>query len=133
MIDKNSIPLVSLESMNKTHFEEVDIINILVQQIDKRVDNNEISQTLEKLLFHIDEHFSGEERLMKNAHYPSLNMHKADHGKVLNQARYAQMQWRNHQDINMLEEYIKEELITWLDQHIKAMDTPLSNFLSDHL
>jgi len=129
MINKDDLPLVSYESMNETHFEEVKIINLLLKQIDNKADYSTLSLTLEKLLQHMQEHFSGEEKLMKDAHYPSLNMHKADHGKVLNQARYAEMTWRNKKDIEDLDEYLQDELIPWLDQHIKAMDTPMADFL----
>ncbi len=59
-------------------------------------------------------------------------MHKADHDKVLNQARYTQMQWRNKKDIEALNEYLQEELTPWLDQHIKAMDIPMANFVSSY-
>lgn len=132
MIKQNDLPLVSDESMNKTHFEEIAIINSLLTQIDIQADYNTLSITLEKLLQHMHQHFSSEEELMKNSHYPSLNMHKADHDKVLNQARYAEMEWRNKKDIEALDEYLKEELIPWLDQHIKAMDTPMADFLSQY-
>ena len=130
MINQDDLPLVSYESMNETHFEEIAIINSLLEQINTQADYNTLSTTLEKLLHHMQQHFSSEEELMKSSHYPSLNMHKADHDKVLNQARYAEMEWRNKKDIEALNEYLKEELIPWLDQHIKAMDTPMADFIS---
>ena len=128
-INKDDLTLVALESMNKTHFEEIEIINSLLIQIDTQADSKTLSLTFEKLLQHMHEHFQGEEKLMKNSQYPSLNMHKADHDKVLNQARYTEMMWRNKKDIDILDEYLKEELIPWLDQHIKAMDTPMADFI----
>lgn len=130
MIELKNLPLVTLDSMNETHFEEVEIINSLLSQIDAKADYDTLCVTFDKLLQHMQEHFSGEEKLMKDAQYPSLNMHKADHDKVLNQARYAEMQWRNKKDIEALNEYLIEELIPWLDIHIKAMDTPMADFLS---
>ncbi len=130
MINKNDLPLVSYESMNETHFEEVQIINSLLTQIDTKADYDTLCKTLEELLQHMLLHFSGEEELMKSTHYPSLNMHKADHDKVLNQTRYAEIEWRNKKDIEALNEYLNEELIPWLDIHIKAMDTPMADFLS---
>lgn len=129
MIEKNDIPLVSLESMNKTHFEELEIINLLLKQIETQADSKTLSQTFEQLLEHMGQHFSSEEKLMKEYLYPSLNMHKADHDKVLNQARYAEMEWRNKKSVEGLKEYILEELTPWLDQHIKAMDMPMSDFI----
>jgi len=129
MIEKNDLPLVSLESMNKVHFEEVAILNSLLEQLNSQVDLELIGKSLEKLLDHMKEHFSSEEILMRESNYPSFQMHKADHDKVLNQARYAEMEWRNRKDLEALLEYLEDDVVVWLDQHIKAMDTPLADFI----
>jgi len=129
MIDKKDLVLVSFESMNTTHFEEIEIINTLSQLLNTHAEYETVLAAFDTLLEHMEKHFSSEEKLMKENHFPSLNMHKADHDKVLNQARYAHMMWRNTKDIDDLSEYINEEFIIWLDQHIKAMDTPLADFL----
>jgi len=130
MIKQSDIPLVSQESMNETHFEEVVIINQLLDQLDAKADFETISQYFEKFLAHMQEHFSGEEKLMQEIQYPSFRLHQADHDKVLNQTRYAQMMWRNKKDVETLREYIEEDIVPWLDQHIKAMDTPMADFIS---
>ncbi len=130
MIKQSDIPLVSLKSMNETHFEEVVIINELLDQLDSQADFETLSKSLERFLEHMQEHFSGEEKLMQELHYPSLHLHKSDHDKVLNQTRYAEMMWRNKKDVEALREYMEEEIVPWLDQHIKAMDTPMADFIS---
>lgn len=131
MIKQNDLPLVSLTSMNEVHFEEVAILNTLLKQLENSMDFEILSKSLEELVEHMQEHFSGEEKLMKEVHYPSLNMHKADHGKVLNETRYAQMLWRNKKDKDALREYLAEEIVPWLNQHIQAMDTPMADFISN--
>ena len=130
MIKQSNIPLVSLDTMNKTHFEEVEIINMLLKQLSFDTDNNTISSSFEKLLEHIAGHFSSEEKLMKESQYPVFNIHKSDHDKVLNAVRYAEMEWRNRKDRVVVREYLEEEIIPWLDQHIKAMDIPMADFIS---
>ncbi len=129
MIQENNIPLVILDSMNKVHFKEVEIINTLLKHLENKADFEIISQSLEDLLEHVQEHFSGEEMLMQDSQYPSLNMHKADHDKVLNQLRYAEMMWRNKKDTDALQEYLQDDIVAWLDQHIKAMDTPMADYI----
>ena len=131
MIKQNELPLVSLKSMNEVHFEEVDILNTLLEQLDNKSDFETLSKSLDRLLEHMQEHFSGEEKLMKETYYPSLQMHKADHDKVLNQTRYAEMEWRNKKDEDALREYLEDEIVLWLDQHIKAMDTPMADYISE--
>ncbi len=128
MIDKNELPLVSVEAINEIHFEETDIINTLYELIDKE-DTNAITKQIQLLVEHMQKHFSFEEELMKNKSYPMYTIHQADHNKVLNETRYILMDWRNMKDIDRLKEYFQEELIAWLDQHIKAMDTPMAEFV----
>ena len=130
MINHKELPLVSLNTMNEVHFEEVAILNTLLEQLDNKVGFEILSQSLENLLEHMQEHFFSEEKLMKETYYPSLHMHKADHDKVLNQTRYAEMQWRNKKDEDALREYLEGDIVPWLDQHIKAMDTPMADYVS---
>ena len=130
MIKQSDIPLVSLATMNSVHFEEVEILNTLLAQLDDKADFKTLSKSMEKLLAHMQEHFAGEEKIMQEVQYPSFRMHKADHDKVLNEARYAEMEWRNRKEVDALREYLAEEIVPWLDQHIKAMDVPMADFVS---
>ena len=129
MNKKYNLPLVSLNTMNEVHLEEVAIINTLLEQLDNKMNFELFSKNLQKLLEHMKDHFSSEEELMKEVQYPSLQMHKADHDKVLNQTRYAEMQWRNKKDEDEIREYLEENIMPWLDQHIKAMDVPMADFV----
>ena len=129
MIEKNDIPLVCIDTMNEVHFEEVLIINELLEQLDTKVDFQTLGKSLEKLLEHMQEHFAGEEKLMQETQYPSYRMHQADHTKVLNEARYIEMMWRNRKDEDEIREYLEGELVPWLNQHIQAMDTPMADFV----
>ena len=130
MIKQTDLPLVSLASMNEVHFEEIVIINTLLEELTKKEDFEVISKSLENLLEHMQQHFAGEEKLMKELQYPTFNLHKSDHDKVLNALRYTEMQWRNKKDVEALKEYIEDDVAVWLDQHIKAMDTPMADFIS---
>ncbi len=129
MIDPNDLPQVVLSNMNDVHLEEALLLNTLLELLDSKAEFEVVSKSFETLLTHMQEHFSSEEKMMKEAQFPSFNMHKADHDKVLNQTRYAEMQWRNKKDEVALKEYIEEDILPWLDQHIKAMDTPMAEYL----
>ena len=124
------LPKVSLNTMNDVHLEELELLNTLLADLKTNPDFKTISEHFEQLLAHMKEHFSSEETLMQEVQYPSFRMHKGDHDKVLNEARYVEMEWRNRKDVEALKAYLEEELLTWLDQHIKAMDTPMADFVS---
>ena len=125
-----TIPQVSQSTMNDVHQEELEILNSLLDQLTNNETFESISKVFEQLLAHMQKHFASEETLMQEVQYPSFRMHKGDHDKVLNEARYAEMEWCNRKDVEALREYLEEELLTWLDQHIKAMDTPMADFVS---
>lgn len=131
MIDKNRLPLVSIDAINEIHFEEADIINELSRLIDKADDTDAITKQIGRLIEHMQQHFSYEEGMMKEISYPMYTVHQADHNKVLNQTRYIMMDWRSCKDIERLKEYFQEELVDWLDQHIKAMDIPACEFIAE--
>lgn len=131
MIKQNKLPLVAIESINEVHFEEIEIINTLLRQLDDDADFDTLSGSFEKLLEHMQQHFSGEEQLMKESRFPSYRLHKGEHDKTLNEARHIYMDWRTHKERERLLEYFEEDFARWLEQHIRAMDIPMAQFLKD--
>lgn len=130
MINPSDLPLVSLDTMNAVHLEETKLLNTLLEQLGSEAGFEAVSAGMELLLAHMQQHFAGEEKLMQEAQYPSFRMHKAEHDKVLNEARYAEMEWRNRKDADALREYLEGNVVAWLEQHIKAMDTPMADFVT---
>ena len=131
MIDVKQLPQVAVESINEVHAEEVQIVNTLLEALESGADFETVSARLDAVLGHMAEHFAGEEALMIEHRFPMYRLHKGEHDKILQQARYAQTEWRNRKDPEVLREYFEEEIGDWLDQHIKAMDTPLAQFLAE--
>jgi len=133
MIDINTLPLVNFDEINQVHHEEVKILNSLYTLLDAPDSKDkEIILRLNELLLHIREHFANEERLMKESYYQSLNMHKAEHGKIINEVQMQIMEFRNRKELEPLKEYFKEDFPTWLDQHILSMDITLAEHLSQY-
>jgi hemerythrin len=131
MIDINEIPLVGFDEINTVHIEEVELLNKLYTLLDaNQKEEKKILLTLNELLLHVREHFANEERLMKESYYPSLSMHKAEHGKIINEMQMQIILFRNRKDYELLREYFEEEIPTWLNQHIKSMDIILAEFLT---
>jgi hemerythrin len=131
MIDINEIPLVSFDEINTVHIEEVELLNKLYTLLHaNEKEEKKILLTLNELLLHVREHFANEERLMKESYYPSLSMHKAEHGKIINEMQMQIILFRNRKDYELLREYFEEEIPTWLNQHIKSMDIILAEFLT---
>ncbi len=132
MIDKQELPLVTVDEMNAIHFEEVDLLNSLIILIEDKADDAQIGENLYTLIEHMQAHFSFEEKLMQSHRYPMYQLHKGEHDKVLREIRYVEMEWRSRKDRDELQDYLKENIPMWLDQHIKAMDSVLADFLQQN-
>ncbi len=132
MINIDKIPLVNFDEINAVHLEEVELLNKLYTLLhaDEK-DKKQILLNLNELLLHVREHFANEERLMKESYYPTLSMHKAEHGKIINEMQMQIMEFRNRKDYEILREYFEDEIPTWLNQHIKSMDIILADYLNN--
>lgn len=129
MINRSSIPIVSLDTMNDVHLEEATMLYRLLELLDSEVAFEIVSESLNAFIAYMQAHFMSEERLMQEARYPSYRMHKAEHDRVLNEARYTEMEWRNRKNVQALRAYLEDDVVAWLEQHIKAMDTPMADFV----
>ncbi len=132
MINIDEIPLVNFDEINAVHIEEVELLNRLYRLLQtQEKDEKQILLSLNELLLHVREHFANEERLMKDSFYPTMSMHKAEHGKIINEMQMQIMEFRNRKDYEVLREYFEDEIPTWLNQHIKSMDIILADYLKE--
>ena len=130
MIKRSDIPIVSLDTINDVHLEEAAMLYGLLEQLESEAGFETVSASLITFIAYMQQHFTSEERLMQEVNYPSYRMHKAEHDRVLNETRYAEMEWRNRKGSNVLREYLEGDIVAWREQHIKAMDTPMADFVS---
>lgn len=123
------LPETTDTQMNETHAEELEILKDFIDLIDKQPKYQSLLNQFEKLIKHIQFHFDSEERRMREHHYPMYRLHKGEHDKILNQIRFAEMEFRNRKDTKFLKTYLEEDFAVWLVQHIKAMDITLAEFI----
>ncbi len=121
------VTVVKDAKINAIHQEEVVILEQLITLIEAE-DIEAITLLYTKFVEHMQEHFAYEEGLMKKASYPMYTIHQAEHYKVLNEARYNLMLWKSSPDLWELREYLGEDFVAWIHQHIDAMDVPMIDF-----
>ncbi|BBG66700.1 hemerythrin-like metal-binding protein [Hydrogenimonas sp.] len=129
MVDKKRLPRVSFEDMNTMHYEEVDFINDLFEQLESGSDMG-VTSALEALLEHMQKHFGYEEEMLKNRGFGMFDIHRNDHNRIMGETRMAYMNWRNFKDREALKEFMEDEFMEWLNLHIQAMDSVAADFLS---
>jgi len=131
MIKEENLPKVSFNDMNIVHLEEVAIINELLAAIENSNETKTITEILEKLLEHMQEHFSYEENMLKTKSFGMFDIHRNDHNRIMGETRMAYMNWRNFKDKDSLKEFIEDDFIEWLKLHIQAMDSVAADFLNN--
>ncbi|MBS9782327.1 MAG: hemerythrin family protein [Arcobacter sp.] len=135
LIDKNALPLVAMDNMNEVHFEDVDIINDLSSLLDDYAINpsddlyNKINQQYEKWFEHTINHFAGEEEMMQEKNFFAYPMHKAEHTNALQVMQDVYGQWKQGKNIQALKQYVQQDCIQWLLNHIQSMDTVTAMYL----
>jgi hemerythrin len=76
MINKpNTLPLVSVDTMNALHLEEAALVNTLLEQLVNDADFEAVSESMKTLFGHMQQHFASEEKLMHEPRYSSFRMH----------------------------------------------------------
>ncbi|MDD5058737.1 MAG: bacteriohemerythrin [Sideroxydans sp.] len=120
---------VQIKTIDDQHKVLVDILNRLFVAVSKREGDKAIAGILDALMSYTQKHFSLEERLMYQAHYPDLEAHMEEHRKLI-------------EKLDMLsKKYLLEDkpiyfemlsfLKTWLREHIMGVDQRYSAALRD--
>lgn len=61
-INKESVPVIALDSMNDVHFEEVEMLNAFYDQLkDENTTFTELKPQFDAIVQHTIDHFAGEE------------------------------------------------------------------------
>lgn len=134
LIDTQNIPLVAMDFMNTTHYEDVEIINRLYEALNNYIDNSseknaqKVSDIYTEWFEHTIEHFKTEETKMQEKAFPPYMMHKGEHDRALSMMDNVFRSWNNDKDANALMKYLKEDMSPWLIQHIQTMDTVTAMF-----
>jgi hemerythrin len=134
LIDKATLCVIAVDSMNDIHYEEADLLNALDVMLDdladQRIAVTTLDEKLDEFLTHMTAHFRGEELQMIAINFPPYPVHKQEHDIVLQRAVEVLNHWKSVRDTNALAQYLRVDLPQWLDQHIATMDKVTAHFLA---
>ncbi len=134
VVDKSSICVVEVDSMNRIHYEEADMLN----ELDELMQAHEAGNTsddaldakLDEFLQHMSAHFRGEEVQMQAINFPPYPIHKSEHDAQIALANEKIDNWKQSRELGPLAAYLRNELPQWLDQHIATMDKVTARFFA---
>lgn len=134
VVDKSSICVVEVESMNQIHHEEADMLNeldeLMQQYLAGGTNDDALAAKLDAFMQHMTAHFQGEEVQMQAISFPPYPIHKSEHDAQIALAKQKISDWKQSGELAPLGEYLRVELPQWLDQHIATMDKVTARFLA---
>ena len=136
VLKPEQIPPVAIDFMNNTHFEEIAMVQDLGNMIEKyqaspqQTDEqrNAITQALENWFQHTQAHFSRENELMNEVHFPAYAVHAEEHSNALARLREILDSWNLNHDIESLADYIFTIWPGWFSRHVQTMDAMTAKF-----
>ncbi len=133
LLSPDLIPLVALDSMNRTHQEEVQRVNGLAALVAKgmqgALDKASVTQQLELWLEHTRQHFARENALMEQYGFPAYAVHRGEHQRVLDLLENLQQAWLQQGSLQPLADFLFNEWLAWFDNHVQTMDRVTADFL----
>jgi hemerythrin len=130
IVSLNQIPKVANALFNELHEEEVEITNELYNACEKQ-DVAEADKLMDLLLYHLEEHFSTEEKLMREAEFFAYPMHKAEHDNMRKEFKELYELWKVEKDTHAIINYLKERFVPWFILHIATFDTATAMHVGD--
>ena len=131
----DEIPRAAVDSMNRTHEEEVELVNALGRLVQEavagRMDVAAIDRAFEAWINHTEAHFNRENRLMEEYGFPPYPMHAQEHATVLEEIRNLCSRWKETRELEPLREFVLERWPQWFTLHVNTMDTITAQFLSN--
>ena len=112
------------------NIDEVQIINELYIACEKK-HLEEVDKLMDLLLYDIEDHFSTEEELMREAEFFAYPMHKAEHDSMRKDIEELYNKWKSSRDCVEIVRFLKEKFVPWLVLHISRWDSTTAMHIGD--
>ncbi len=137
LIKKEMFPKVALDEMNDIHDVEIDIVNKLYEKLkafkEGKATEEEVSELLNEFIKDVQEHFKFEQGLMEEYQFFAYPMHRAEHDRVLMELIELKKEWERKKNPDVLIDYLENQFVPWIVNHVQTMDTVTAMYLSNFL
>ena len=133
LLPPDRIPQVAIESMNRTHLEEVERVNRLAELVaaamEGEADENALDEQLSHWVEHTQEHFAREDALMEQYGFPAYPVHSGEHQRVLSLLQELEQGWLQERSLQPLADFLFDQWLGWFENHVLTMDRMTAAFL----
>jgi len=127
MFDWSNAFSVEISSVDAQHKELFSIARELHTAMTAGQGKAALGKILDRLVQYTAAHFAHEERLMRQANYPGLDSHKAEHDALTRKVLDLQADFRAGK--TTISVHVLQFLRTWLQQHIQHSDMAFAPYL----
>lgn len=124
---------MSVEQMQKTHEDEIKILNeidsLAIQHQLKKATLEELESKIDEYIEHVKMHFANEERLMQEYGFPSYDMHKTAHDMFLADLMHSVNQWKQYGNVEKIINFVRKTP-EWIFMHVNSVDAPTADFIA---
>ena len=131
---ESDLPRVELESMNRDHADQVEMLAAVVEALDGH-DGTETSlravdEALEDFAEHTREHFRQEDDQMRRYDFPPFVLHTEAHTNAIALLDRVVARWQADRDVAALGQYVRDDFPAWLVHHVTMLDTFAAQYIS---
>jgi hemerythrin len=133
-VDPSQLPELPLEFMNADHAHEFHLLNDVAEALHEHREGRgtaaPVIERLAVLAVNTREDFLREEQAMREARFPGVEAHKAEHDRVLADMNAEVRRFRAGGEPERLWRFLVEVVPGWYVNHIRTMDLSAARFVS---
>jgi hemerythrin len=118
--------MTGIREIDQHHQRLVGLLNESYSECKQGMSAEKVTSLIDELIDYADYHFSCEERLMEEASYPDLPLHKREHELFTNQVREFQ---KGHQENKLPPISVLSFISNWITHHIQQTDVKFGVYM----
>ncbi|MCX8070702.1 MAG: bacteriohemerythrin [Thermodesulfovibrionales bacterium] len=129
LLNWGSLFETKISEIDTQHKKLVDLLNTVHEAVQNKKTTDVMNKTLSELVNYTKNHFTTEERLMKQHNYPDYEKHKKEHENLSQKVVEFQQKYAKSSNDPLLVQELSIFLKNWLTNHIVGIDKKYAPFL----
>ena len=130
LVNVSEVQKVANMFMNAIHEDEIELLNRLYDAL-KGGNLDEADSLMDEFIQDVEEHFSTEEALMREAEFFAYPMHKQEHDMMRKEVERIHREWKETKDPSAVIKFLEEVFVPWLKLHVATMDSVTAIHIGD--
>jgi len=130
LVNVQEVQKVANMFMNAIHEDEIELLNKLYEAL-KEGNTEESDRLMDEFLQDVEEHFSTEEAMMREAEFFAYPMHKQEHDMMRKEVARIHGEWKETKDPSSVIRFLEEVFVPWLKLHVATMDSVTAIHIGD--